>query len=447
MHGDRAGADRVPADLVSSGHLISSRPARLDTTRSSTSLAFSVMLHSARSWRCWSTSGRDWLRLVPAGLRRDPRPLVRGRSGPAARAGCSWSRPIPAAIAGRAAQRRHRDATFRAAGLGRGDARRRRPRSCGSPTAGARRTRDIDELTFPVAIGIGVAQALALIPGISRSGISISAGLFAGLDREAAARFAFLMATPITAGAGALRGPQARRAARPASTCRSRRCVVGMVAALVSGLLAIAVPAALPADALARRLRRVPPRRWRRSSLVVWLRLRPGDPMEVMKQLRQRAIRDLVEQRPIRTQQELAAALRERGFRTTQATISRDVAELGLIKVTREGTAAYALPPRLDRGGDLRRGPPAQAARRPAGRDPRGRPAARHPDAARVGARRSPPRSTGRAGPRSPARSPATTRSSSRFRTAARCSGSSDRAASAWRTGRPDARGGAARPL
>jgi transcriptional regulator of arginine metabolism len=69
--------------------------------------------------------------------------------------------------------------------------------------------------------------------------------------------------------------------------------------------------------------------------------------MEVMKQLRQRAIRDLVEQRPIRTQQELAAALRERGFRTTQATISRDVAELGLLKASREGTQAYALPPRL----------------------------------------------------------------------------------------------------
>jgi transcriptional regulator of arginine metabolism len=69
--------------------------------------------------------------------------------------------------------------------------------------------------------------------------------------------------------------------------------------------------------------------------------------MEVMKQLRHRAIRDLVDQRPIRTQQELAAALRERGFRTTQATISRDVAELGLIKISREGTAAYALPPRL----------------------------------------------------------------------------------------------------
>lgn len=69
--------------------------------------------------------------------------------------------------------------------------------------------------------------------------------------------------------------------------------------------------------------------------------------MEVMKQLRQRAIRDLVEQRTVRTQQELAAALRERGFRTTQATISRDVAELGLVKAGRSGTHAYALPPRL----------------------------------------------------------------------------------------------------
>ncbi|HVA87966.1 MAG TPA: arginine repressor [Candidatus Saccharimonadales bacterium] len=66
-----------------------------------------------------------------------------------------------------------------------------------------------------------------------------------------------------------------------------------------------------------------------------------------MKQLRQRAIRDLLEQRLVRTQQELAVALRERGFRTTQATISRDVAELGLIKLTRQGIQAYALPPRL----------------------------------------------------------------------------------------------------
>ena len=69
--------------------------------------------------------------------------------------------------------------------------------------------------------------------------------------------------------------------------------------------------------------------------------------MEVMKQLRQRTIRDLVEQRPIRTQLELAAALRDRGIRTTQATISRDIAELQLTKTQRDGVAVYALPSRL----------------------------------------------------------------------------------------------------
>ncbi|MGA3031034.1 MAG: arginine repressor [Candidatus Limnocylindrales bacterium] len=69
--------------------------------------------------------------------------------------------------------------------------------------------------------------------------------------------------------------------------------------------------------------------------------------MEVIKQLRQREIRDLLAQRHVRTQQELAAALRERGFRATQATISRDVAELGLIKASRDGVQAYVVPARV----------------------------------------------------------------------------------------------------
>src|SRR3990172_4022964 len=51
-------------------------------------------------------------------------------------------------------------------------------------------------------LAIGAAQALALFPGISRSGITIAAGLFLGLERPAAARFSFLMATPVIAGAG-----------------------------------------------------------------------------------------------------------------------------------------------------------------------------------------------------------------------------------------------------
>ena len=63
------------------------------------------------------------------------------------------------------------------------------------------RDRGIGDLTVPGAFGIGIAQAAALVPGISRSGISISAGLFLGLDRASAARFSFLMATPVTAGA------------------------------------------------------------------------------------------------------------------------------------------------------------------------------------------------------------------------------------------------------
>ena len=64
------------------------------------------------------------------------------------------------------------------------------------------RERDLDQARIGDAAVIGVAQALALFPGISRSGITLAAGLFQGLRREAAARFAFLMGIPIIAGAG-----------------------------------------------------------------------------------------------------------------------------------------------------------------------------------------------------------------------------------------------------
>lgn len=56
------------------------------------------------------------------------------------------------------------------------------------------------------ALTIGAAQVLALIPGTSRSGITITAGLFLGLTREAASRFAFLLSIPVIAGAGLLKG-------------------------------------------------------------------------------------------------------------------------------------------------------------------------------------------------------------------------------------------------
>ena len=60
------------------------------------------------------------------------------------------------------------------------------------------------KLGFGEAFGIGLAQATALIPGVSRSGATITLGLFLGLRREEAARFSFLMSIPIIAGAGGL---------------------------------------------------------------------------------------------------------------------------------------------------------------------------------------------------------------------------------------------------
>ena len=64
------------------------------------------------------------------------------------------------------------------------------------------------QLTFRSAFGIGAAQALALIPGLSRSGASMGGGLLAGLSNEEAARFAFLLATPIIGAAGLLKLPE-----------------------------------------------------------------------------------------------------------------------------------------------------------------------------------------------------------------------------------------------
>src|SRR2546425_8627875 len=68
------------------------------------------------------------------------------------------------------------------------------------------RTR-LDGLSVRTAVGIGSAQILALLPGISRSGSTMVAGLLADLTHEAAARFAFLLATPIIFGAGVLKFP------------------------------------------------------------------------------------------------------------------------------------------------------------------------------------------------------------------------------------------------
>lgn len=88
------------------------------------------------------------------------------------------------------------------------------------------------------ALGMGLAQAVALIPGISRSGITISAGLGLGLRRADATRFSFLLATPVVAGVAAKALLDARRSAE--LFAHPEVMVVGIVASFVSGFAAVA---------------------------------------------------------------------------------------------------------------------------------------------------------------------------------------------------------------
>jgi undecaprenyl-diphosphatase len=199
------------------------------------SLAFSVMLHLGTLVALLAYFRADWLRLVPAGLA-----AVRDRSfrGEADRK-LAWllaASTVPAALVGYlfsdVIESSVREVGLVAAMLVVGAA------IMWTADRFGPRTRDVGDVTFPVAIGIGAAQALALIPGISRSGVSISAGRFAGLGRPAAARFAFLMATPITAGAIVF---ELRKllTGEAGVTVEMVPLLVGLVASLVSGFLAI----------------------------------------------------------------------------------------------------------------------------------------------------------------------------------------------------------------
>ena len=101
----------------------------------------------------------------------------------------------------------------------------------------ARHVKKMEDLSVGGALGIGLAQALALFPGISRSGITIAAGLFLGLERAAAARFAFLMGTPIIAGAGLWKMRELVGA--DAIVFDPAVLLAGVIASAISGLLAI----------------------------------------------------------------------------------------------------------------------------------------------------------------------------------------------------------------
>ena len=200
-----------------------------------TSLAFSVMLHIGTLVALLAYFRGDWLRLIPAGLA-----TIRDRSfrdDPDRR--LAWllvAATVPAAIVG------FLFSDFFESGI-------REPALVAitlvvggvvlwlADGIGAE-SREVEDVTFPIATGIGLAQAVALIPGISRSGISISAGRLSGLGRPAAARFAFLMATPITVGAIVF---EARKLLTGEAGVQVDLLplIVGMVTSLLAGFAAI----------------------------------------------------------------------------------------------------------------------------------------------------------------------------------------------------------------
>jgi undecaprenyl-diphosphatase len=201
------------------------------------SLAFSVMLHIATLLALLIYFRADWLRLIPAGLA-----AVRDRSfagDPNRR--LAWLlavSTVPAIIAGvllnDLIETQFREPRLVALTLVVGAA------ILWVADRTSSRSKEIDDVSFGGAVGIGLAQALALVPGISRAGISISAGLFLGLTREAAARFSFLMATPVIAGAGLW---ELRKLATGEAgvDVPLLPLVAGMLGALVAGITAISV--------------------------------------------------------------------------------------------------------------------------------------------------------------------------------------------------------------
>lgn len=174
-------------------------------------LAFVVLLHVGTATALVIYFWRDWLAIVSAVVKS----AIAGRMQGTSSERLGWrliAGTIPAGLVGYVFQKPVQSlfASPRAAAaflvvngviMFGGERLRRR-----AVAAEAGRT-DLDQLQIPTAIGIGSAQILALLPGISRSGSTIVAGLLGNLTHEGAARFSFLLATPIIFAAGVLKIP------------------------------------------------------------------------------------------------------------------------------------------------------------------------------------------------------------------------------------------------
>ena len=103
-----------------------------------------------------------------------------------------------------------------------------------------RQTRHVEQLTWKDSVIVGLAQCLALVPGVSRSGATISAGLFLGMDRELAARFGFLLAIPAVFASGLFSLPDAFHPVGEGMSASGPQLLVATVIAFVVGLAAVA---------------------------------------------------------------------------------------------------------------------------------------------------------------------------------------------------------------
>ncbi len=103
-----------------------------------------------------------------------------------------------------------------------------------------RRQRELETVNLVDAMFIGLAQVLAIVPGCSRSGISISAGLFRGLTRETAARFSFLLSTPAIAAAAAKAVYDYRKHEGGLHALLTTPFLVGVIVSAITGCIVIA---------------------------------------------------------------------------------------------------------------------------------------------------------------------------------------------------------------
>lgn len=100
----------------------------------------------------------------------------------------------------------------------------------------SRKRRRIEDLYLSDALLIGAAQAIAILPGVSRSGFTIAMGMFRNMNREAAARFSFLLSTPLIAGAVAMHGV---KIIRHSGSFDMGILIAGILSSAISGFLVI----------------------------------------------------------------------------------------------------------------------------------------------------------------------------------------------------------------